>query len=154
MKTQNVSIYMLAMSLLTLSTPLLAQIYKWTDAQNEVHYSENPPADVNASPVSTHTQPSSSAEQERKRFDKIEAQFSKTKAQELKDKEKAQQDAATAKLKQANCEQARAQLATMQSKARLKMTDTKGNTTMLTQEQRDAEIAKTQEIIKQNCGGT
>jgi glutaredoxin len=41
----------LLLALLIASTPASAGVYKWTDAQGRVHYSDNPPADAKAQQV-------------------------------------------------------------------------------------------------------
>ena len=41
----------LLLALLIASTPASAGIYKWTDAQGRVHYSDDPPADAKAQQV-------------------------------------------------------------------------------------------------------
>lgn len=42
---------LLALALIILTVPVWADTYKWTDAEGNVHYSDNPPSDVDAQPV-------------------------------------------------------------------------------------------------------
>ena len=143
--------FLLFSILFWVSSPTFSAIYKWEDANHEVHYSETPPDNANATLVTPETKPSSSATQEKARFEKLEAQFNKEKEQALKDKEKSQKSTEEANLKATNCKGARAQLADLESKPRVKLLDASGNATMLTQEQRNAEIEKTKAVIKENC---
>lgn len=42
---------------LTLAAPVMADIYRWTDDDGQVHFGENPPMGVDAEPVESRSQP-------------------------------------------------------------------------------------------------
>lgn len=141
----------LGISLIAFSPLSFATIYKWEDANHETHYSENPPNNANTTVIKTQIEPSSTAPQEKAKADKLEAQFSDEKKKQLEQEEKAKIEAENAKIRNSNCQQAKAHLADMQLKERVKLIDASGNAVMLTPDQKAAEINRTQEVIKDNC---
>lgn len=56
-----------------------------------------------------------------------------------------------ADIKAKNCDQFKKYLADLESKPRIRLIDAEGQVTMLTEEQRNAEIKKAQDGISQNC---
>lgn len=49
------------------SAPLLAQVYKWTDAEGRVHYGDRPPAEASSRRLDTGRAPSADAVREQQR---------------------------------------------------------------------------------------
>jgi hypothetical protein len=134
------------------SAPADAQTYKWTDADGKIHYSDQPPP-ANAkeqttvkprrsSAPATSASPSSSDKgataAKPKTYVEQEAEFKKrqveTAEREAADKKKT----AEAAEKKQNCEQARAQLKSLQSGGRITRTNAQGEREYLN----DGEIAQ------------
>ncbi len=72
----------------------------------------------------------------------------KRKAEEL---ERKKQEAQQAKLRQENCQRARAAQTALQSGALISHVNEKGERGIMTEEQRQADLKRTQQIIKDNC---
>lgn len=134
------------------SAPAGAQTYKWTDADGKIHYSDQPPP-ANAkeqvtvkprkpSAPTTSASPSTGEKgataAKPKTYVEQEAEFRKrqveTAEREAADKKKA----AEAAEKKQNCEQARAQLKSLQSGGRITRNSAQGEREYLN----DAEIAQ------------
>ena len=119
-------------------------IYKWTDDQGQLKYSElPPPAGVTYEMVRKPSGPSSGVvqpgpdlvkEQERK----AEEEAAKQKEQE----EQAQKEAGDVRAK--NCEIAKKNVQVLQGESPVVKTDAKGNKAQLDAEQREAELKKAQ----------
>jgi len=128
-----------------------ATVYKWTDSNGEIQYSENPPLNVDSTPLSIQSAPSSSANEEIKRYEKINKQFSAMSEKEQAEKAKAEKAAEEAHLKKINCERAKTHLQSMESQPRIRLENAQGNVTALTTEERDADIKRTKEDIEKYC---
>ena len=137
------------------SAPSGAQTYKWTDTNGKVHYSDQPPP-ANAkeqvmvkprkpSAPTTSTSPSTNEKGEKaakpKTYVEREAEFRKrqveTAEREAADKKKI----AEAAEKKQNCEQARAQLKSLQAGGRITRTNAQGEREYLS----DAQVAQESE---------
>jgi hypothetical protein len=140
------------------SASILAAAYKWVDSNNEVHYSQSPPTDVNATQIATPTSTShatpAATNSGKTEAQRLEEQFKKNEGlldpvEQAKADEKAKNDAA----KKTNCDRAKAHLEDMLLKPRERLTNAQGVTTQLTPEARDADIQKANLVIKENCVG-
>ena len=138
--------------------PAGAQMYKWTDANGRVQYSDKPPpggakaGQVTRSNVSTVQSgsapsagggPKSPAEQEQ--------EFRKRQAEQEEAQKKAQKVAEEQKSKQANCQNAQRQLAAMQSGQRISTLDEKGERRFLEDAEIQQEAAKSQAEVSRWC---
>lgn len=134
-----------------MSNAALASAYKWENNDKQVEYSQMPPDNAQVTEIPPPPAPASSAQTEQAGAQQLIDQQQK---QEVTDKrEKALNDAKTeeAKAMAHNCEQFRTYLNNLQSKERIKLIDPQGNAVLLSQEQRNAEIAKAKEGIKTYC---
>lgn len=138
---------------LSLGTPLHATVYKWTDDNNEVHYSQTPPPGIPATTIDVQdTPPSSSALEEKAKVQNLQNKQQATEQVKKKEQEKSQVLESIANDKAHNCQAAKDYMTQLKQHVRIRLTDPKTNkTVMLTPEQRDEEISKTQEVIKENC---
>ena len=82
---------------------------------------------------------------------KLDQQYKQQAEETQKAQALQQSEAEAARIKEFNCNQYRKYLANLQSKLNIKILDDQGNTVELTKDQRDAEIKKTEETIKNNC---
>ena len=65
-------------ALMAVSLPMYGEAYKWTDSSGEVHYSQTPPENVNATPIAPPPSPPTNPEQEKNRIKQLENQYVKT----------------------------------------------------------------------------
>ncbi|HEX7953796.1 MAG TPA: DUF4124 domain-containing protein [Burkholderiales bacterium] len=143
-----------------LAAPSLAATYKWTDANGEVHYSDQPPPPSVKGPVTVKPGKSSpgipatapapadkAAAPKAKTYIEQEAEFRKrqVEAAEREAEEKKKADEAIAKKQ--NCEQARAQLRGLQAGGRVTRTNAKGEREYLN----DAQIAEAIDNAKKSA---
>ncbi len=141
-----------------LALPAGAQLYKWTDANGRVQYSDKPPPPgtrgqpVPGGNVSTvsGTSPAGSAAAPKSTADR-EQEFRKRQAEQEEAQKKAQKVAEEQRAKQANCEQARRQLAAMQSGQRMATFDEKGERRFLEDGEIQQAIQRTQGDVARLC---
>jgi len=129
-----------------------AQIYKWTDADGNVHYTQTPPPGgmpaetLNPStgiPSATGKKPSLAEELSDKQPDK-EAVNKEVEQQQ------AQPTAAEIAERKRKCENVRARLVSLQ-RPRVSTVDESGNRVRLSEEQRQTQIKETKRLLKENC---
>jgi len=143
------------LALVCIAAPAQAQLYKWTDANGRVQYSDRKPADgKEAKPVrntvssvgsqSGGASGSKSLAEQNKEFDK--------RRQELAEgQQKQQQTAAEQKRNAENCEAARRNLAALQSGQRIARYDLKGEKSYMDDSQRAAETERSRQQVEQSC---
>jgi hypothetical protein len=131
-----------------------AELNKWVDANGKVHYSDEPPpenAKVQTMRLPHSQEAPASAPPARKSIFEQEADVKK----EQKAKEEAAQKAAkeqeAAQTKQRNCDQARAQLATLQNSPRITTYDANGERTIMDDNARQQAISDTQTLVGKYC---
>lgn len=133
--------------LLTLSTGATAgQIYKWVDAQGNVHFGSQPPEGQEAATVN----PNISQPKADPRPQSIEPDTSGDDKQKAID-QKVKQDVTEqeAELKK-YCETVRRNLAQLRNNPRVQMEE-KGEVRRLTEEERQAQITESQKAIADRC---
>lgn len=133
--------------LLALSTGATAgQIYKWVDAQGNVHFGSQPPEGQQAAEVNPNiNQPKLSSE--KKPQAAAPAEDSEQESIDAKVKEDvAKQEAERKKY----CETVRTNLSQLQNNPRVRVEE-KGEVRRLTEEERQARIAETEKAIAENC---
>ncbi len=144
-------------SLLTLlSTTSLAAIYKWVDAEGNVHYGQQRPANASAermrvpehAPVdtSTYKRPGFNSGTNTSSTNTKEAE--KNTAEE---DEEVKETKAEKKQRLANCKQIRDNLAIMESRGRIRSKDKDGNTTYLSEEEKQARMKKSRDTLAKSC---
>ena len=139
-----------------LSLPVDAAIYKWKDANNEVHYSTEAPANTPAQEIKpvipTPTPaPKTSSVSEKERLKKLNDQADNENRLKEDQNHKAQKADEEEKIKKANCERAKAHLEDLESKGQVSMEDKHGVITHLSPDQKIQEIVDTKVIIAKNC---
>ena len=126
-------------------------IYKWTDENGNVYFSDKEPPGADAEIVNIHySEPSAEAQQKLKTAIEEDEQ---AKEKRLKTQEDQAREARNLATKKRNCEKAQAQLAVLQRVVRLFHTDKTGNRVRVGEDERQADIKKTQAVIKENCKG-
>jgi Domain of unknown function (DUF4124) len=125
-----------------------AQAYRWVDEKGQVHYSQVPPPGKNAQPVGPPPPPSAAPNQD-------SLNRSLTEANEAAPGKQAAAERATQTQQQveAQCRQAREQLAYMDAKTarRLGTTDDKGNVARVTEPEFQTRRTELQRVISESC---
>jgi len=154
------SVLTLSFCLLTgYSAPVFSNIYKWVDEEGNVHYSQQRPA---AKPsekmkVNAHAPEDSSSYKRPTLNKKADDAAQAEQTQENGSDKNAEDDApkvesaAEKKRRLAACAQARQQLATMQAKGQIRSRDKDGNTTYMSQEQKESRMKNIREAIAKQC---
>ncbi len=139
----------LLIALLLPTAAFAGKVYKWVDAQGNVQFGDQPQRDTNAEEV-----PIQKFTPDKTYLDRMEG-VKKDQEKTDKQQQEQQQDAAAleemAKRQKEYCEQAQKNLEVLQRSPRVSMQDKDGNTVYLDSEQREAELKKNQDIIKENC---
>jgi hypothetical protein len=136
------------------STLVLAdQVYKWTDSEGHVHFSQTPPPGATAAkPMTVYVPPP----------DPQSLQNSQAIQQAQADKDKAAADAAAKNKpdpakqaeKQKNCDDLRTKLQVLSQSGRAATTDAKGNLTYLDDDTRAQQEKAIQDQLTANCKGS
>lgn len=133
--------------LLALSTTVSAgQIYKWVDAQGNVHFGSQPPEGQKAAEVNPNiSQPKPPAPQAAPAPAETEDLV-----QEKLDQQARKEVAKNEAERKAYCESIRKDLAQMKANPRVRIEDG-GELRRLTEEERQERISKSEASIKENC---
>lgn len=146
----------LALSLVT-APALAAKFYKWTDAQGVTHYSADPPADAGSKASEIRIRNPQADEPSGPADAKAAAKPGKGDArkdgrQDDKEKEGDKKPAGTPAEKYAEkCKKLQADLKTMQEYARVKETDEKGESRILSEEEKNERMDDVRRQIKAYC---
>ena len=136
--------------LLLLAAPAQAQLYKWVDSNGRIQYSDRKPPDgkqaqeVRNTVSSIGSQSGGNAAEQEKEFQKRRQDQSET-------QQKQQQAAAEQQRQSENCQTARENLAALNSGQRIARFTPSGERVYLEDNDRAAEVARTQQIIQQSC---
>lgn len=122
------------------NSALAAKVYTWTDTQGVTHYGEHPPKDVTATIINARTGHSEPVPVETPTPGETPAP---TQAQE------APQNLPTKDPER--CAIARKNLESLNSNARIKMVDEKGNTRFLTEEERQDKVTEMKKTAEESC---
>lgn len=135
--------------LLALSTTVNAgQIYKWVDAQGNVHFGAQPPEGQKAAEVNPNiSQPKPPAAQPSTTEAKAETQDAEQKQLD----QQARKDVAKNEAERKSyCDHTRKDLAQLRANPRLRIEEN-GEMRRLTEEERQERISKSEASIKENC---
>jgi hypothetical protein len=138
--------------------PAGAQLYKWTDANGRVQYSDKPPpagqkatamskATMSPAPASGAAAPAAAEKSTAER----EQEFRKRQAEQQDAQKKQDQLAEGRRVKQANCDSAQKQFAAMQAGGRLVTFDEKGERQFLDDAQTQQALQKAQQDVTKYC---
>ena len=127
-----------------------AELYKYVDKNGKTVYSDTPPADVDAKRLSAPPPPAASGNGKTYVEREKEAQKAHDKsgedAKKTAEKEKAEQQ------KKLRCEQAKSNLQIYTDGGRILKNNDKGERDYMSDEEIEAERAKTQKIVDEACG--
>jgi len=126
-----------------------AEMYKWVDEQGNTHYTQSPPpGDINAEAIKPPPKvdtdgASKTLEQQKKTVNDLREKRITT----AEEKQKAEEEAAE---KESKCQQAKARLASYQ-RPRVNLKNPDGTLRVVAEEERQAEIKKSQEYVNKAC---
>lgn len=140
---------------LLLITESHAEIYKWVDAEGNVHYGQQRPRDADAQKLDIQQEPTTtfhSGKKEPVKADDTPQDGDQQPAEEpAVQEEKKVETPAEKKQRLEACARARKSLATMESIGRIRSKDAEGNYTYLSQQQKEAQMKQARDLIKKYC---
>jgi Domain of unknown function (DUF4124) len=142
---------LLFLGVLALSSHAQAELYKWTDGQGKVNYSDQPPS-VNAQTIKAS--PAGQAETTTQATQALDAQ-DQAYQKRLKDAEdarvKADKEAEQARVQRENCDKARNNLSTLQNTPRVYTTNPAGQRVYMDDTARANALASSQKAVSDFC---
>ena len=140
----------LLLCLLGTSNYAQARIYKWVDKDGVVQYTQTPPpGDITAREIKPPPPPPDAATAE-KQLQQDVAGFDKTQDNQIKAQQEQQNDNQQIAEKKQKCEQAQLRLQSMQ-RPRVNVVDKDGERRRMTEEEREAGLAKAREMVQKLC---
>lgn len=132
-----------------------AEIYKWVDAEGNVHYGQQRPNDANAEKLDIQQEPTTTFRSGTKESVKAEETAQDGEQQPAEEpaaqEEKKVETPAEKKQRLAACARAKKSLATMKSIGRIRSKDEDGNYSYLSQQQKEAKMKQARDLIKKYC---
>lgn len=142
----------LLLSAMLIALPVSAEVYRWTDESGETNFGSNPPAGVDAKPVSTQTDNNiENASRQDEKDSSNEEEEEQASSGENAEKQQDQGDAEREEVREENCEAARQALNTLKENARVQVKDDDGERRYLSEKEKKEEKERYQEIRDENC---
>lgn len=138
-------------SLLCLSSPAMAKLYKWVDENGVTQYTQTPPPKGGFSHVKPPSKPAVDPQKAKSDLEKRLESFQQRRDDAGKEKAEANKKAAEKAEKTAKCEKARKNLTFLQTHARVRETGKDGTATLLGEDKRQERIKQANEAIKEYC---
>lgn len=132
-----------------LSHSINAEMYKWVDEDGNTHYSQSPPVD-NVNIETIKSQSSVDTETARKALEKQKQTADKLREARITKKDEKQKAEDDELEKQKKCQQAKKRLASYQ-RPRVNIKNEDGSQKTIPEEQRQAEIKKSQDYVDKVC---
>ena len=134
-----------------ISSYCYAGIYKWVDDEGNIHYGQQRPASAKSEKMRIqHHAPNDSSTYKRPGAKEGEENKEEKASETAKDKKKPE-TAAEKKRRMVACAQAKKNLQTMQSVGRIRSKDKDGNASYISQEQKEAKMKQSRELINKHC---
>jgi len=158
----KISASIIAITLAAAMAAASAQNYKWIDKDGKVRYGDTPPPGVKSTQLKAPPGPAASpaaagaaAAKDAKKGPltpvEQEQAFRKRQLEAKAAEEKAQKGQAASAEKSQNCASARESLRALESGQRIARTDDKGERYFIDDAQREKDIARGREMVKQAC---
>lgn len=136
---------------LTVSSAAHAELYKWTDAQGKVHYSDHPPA-AKAEIIKSGTAGQADITSQAMQSLEAKDQAYQKRRKEAEDaRAKAEKEAERARIQRENCAKARNNLSTLQNTPRVYTTNAAGQRTYMDDAARANAVASSQKAVSDFC---
>jgi len=126
-------------------------MYKWTDEQGEVHYSQFPPPGHKSEKMQAPPAPAQSAESAENDLQKRIETMDKENKEQLQGTKDAKQWAEIQKIRRSNCETANKNLVNLQRGGNVRYMGPNGEVMHLSEEERQKRIEEANAQIKENC---
>ena len=126
-------------------------MYKWTDDQGEVHYTQFPPPGHKAEKLQPPPPPAQSAESTENDLQQQMETMDKENKEQLEGAKDAKQWAEIQKIRRTNCETANKNLVNLQRGGNVRYMGSNGEVIRLTEEERQKRIEEANAQIKENC---
>jgi len=131
--------------------PTHAELYKWTDGQGKIHYSDQPPS-VDTKSIGQATAGQSAITTEAKKtLNEKDQDYLKRKKEAEEAQTKAESEAEKARIQQANCAKARKNLGILQNTPRVYSTNPAGQRVYMDDAARASALANSQKAIQDFC---
>ncbi|AFJ03589.1 Periplasmic protein TonB, links inner and outer membranes [Methylophaga frappieri] len=133
--------------------PFLAQaeIYKWTDENGQINYSQQPPPDRPAEQIQAPPPPPVEPDKAQQEIDNLIESQQKAAQQEAEQREAEQATAREQQLRDENCQIARENLLAYQNNPGRRFINEAGEVTRPTEEERQQRIANYQDQVDTYC---
>ncbi len=141
----------LPLLLMILSIGCQAAVYKWTDDQGRVHYTDTPPPRQAAQEVRTGKSQEADAEASRKALADRLSESEQRRLQAREAEEKRRQADEEARRKEENCRHAREQLTRLQGPGNVARIDDRGQPYILGDAERQAAMVEARKRIGEYC---
>lgn len=142
---------LLFLSALACAVPAQAELYKWTDGEGRVHYSDQPPTvDVQTVKHSAAGQAETTS-QATQSLNAQEQEFQKRRKDAEDARTKAEKEAEQARAKRENCARARNNLGTLQNTPRVYTTNAAGQRSYMDDAARAEALARSQKAVSDFC---
>jgi hypothetical protein len=138
--------------LISSNTVLAGKIYKWTDAQGNVHYGSEKPADADAEKMKVDTS-TTGVETGAEALDNLKQQAD-DEAERIKEEGIAEQPPVPSlpmKEVKRRCQAARQDLATIQSRGQMRERDEKGEVRYVSEEEKQRRIKAAKKQVREYC---
>lgn len=154
MKTRHLTSAIIALSLTFSSGVFANEIYKYTDADGNVRYTDRPSGESTEERLQvSYNRTNSTAVQERvKTRQNVEAKREEARAEARTAKQAAEDERAAAEEKAARCADYRQKMKSMLEARRVYREDANGERVYLDDVSRAEARTKAEELIKENCG--
>lgn len=142
---------LLLLGTLTFTAHADADLYKWTDAQGKVHYSDQPPS-MNAQTVkNTAAGQADITTQSTQSLNAKDQAYQKRRKEAEDARVKAEKEAEQARAQRENCDRARKNLSTLQNTPRVYTTNAGGQRTYMDDAARANALANSQKAVSEFC---
>ncbi|HEY9098865.1 MAG TPA: DUF4124 domain-containing protein [Thiobacillus sp.] len=133
------------------SGPTHAELFKWTDGQGKIHYSDQPPS-VDTKSIGQATAGQSAITTDAKKsLNEKDQDYLKRKKEAEEAQTKAESEAEKARAQQENCAKARKNLAVLQNTPRVYSTNPAGQRVYMDDAARSNALANSQKAIQDFC---
>lgn len=140
------------LGLLVLSvSPAQAELYKWTDGQGKIHYSDQPPSASTKSISRSATGQSEITSEAQKALNEKDQAYQQRKKDAEEARAKADAEAEQARIKRENCDRARKNLGVLQNTPRVYTTNAAGQRAYMDETARANALATSQKAVDENC---
>jgi hypothetical protein len=138
------------MFLLSISTLVSAETYRWVNEEGVVTYSQTPPPDAESEVVKTYSAPSSDAGAAKARLQKLRQDLADREEDRALKKEEEQEQNREVKIRKENCKAARSNLRTLSGLAN-RLYKVGDDYIRLTEEQKKQRMDEAKKQIEEYC---